>query len=148
MLKITCSNPICGSSFFFDEKRNQNATKVRCPKCKGITSIDSIEEDDKEDWLRTPEESNVSSPVFSNDLESPILVENNNNIEEEDFFTSKTTRNEKAPPIVNNINNNPQTSANIGWLVVHDEFTESAIFTLRKGVNHIGRLSHSCLFLT
>jgi len=88
MLKIECNNPICGTSFFFDNEKYATATKVRCPKCKG------------------PQALPTTAPIKSDNVPLPT-----------------------PPP------NKTQT----GWLVIHDEYTETATFTLEEGTNRIGR---------
>jgi len=126
MIKIQCENQSCGSSFFFDEKKNSKAKKVMCPKCKIIQPLISAstpleEEDPVEDWIKEVEEQPMED-FFSKKKKVPAPVSN--------------------PPKINRPKPVPQTKK-IGWFVIHDEFTETYTFDLRNGMNRIGRQSNS-----
>ena len=147
MKKIICNNTICGSSFMFDDKKYPNATKVRCPKCKGTQPLEASggmggtppEEEEDLDWLRPKEPENVSSPVITPSLPSKPQQEETS---EENFYSEKRTPPPArvAPQVSRPRSVQPQR---IGWLVIHDEYTETYTFDLRKGINRIGRHSDS-----
>lgn len=146
MLKIICNNAICGSSFMFNDKKYPDATKVRCPKCKGTQPLNAsggsaappIEEEEDLDWLRPKEPANVSSPVITPSLNSQPQQED---ALEEDFFSVQQT----PAPIARTPVRKPRSAQpqGIGWLVIHDEYTDTYTFDLRKGINRIGRQSDS-----
>lgn len=58
MIKINCSNPICGKSFHYDETKFPNAKKVKCPHCQTVQPLDfgnGNEQKDAaaEEWYRS-----------------------------------------------------------------------------------------------
>lgn len=146
MKKIHCKNQICGNSFFFDEKKNPSAKKVRCPKCKGIAEIenDDVEEEIEDmGWLKSDRPQISSSPNIMDNFEEEIEVEKPQN--KENFFTEKRKQAPiaAAPPIRKKPIIQRQESDQIGWLVIHDEYTETYTFELQKGINRIGRHASS-----
>lgn len=131
----------------FNEQKYPNATKVRCPKCKGTQPLNAsggastppIEEEEDLDWLRSKEAANISSPVITPSLNSKPQQEE---APEEDFFSvKKTPPPARATPPVRK--QRPIQPQRIGWLVIHDEYTDTYTFDLRKGINRIGRQSDS-----
>ncbi len=143
MKKIKCQNPICESTFHFNDKKNPNATKVRCPKCKGVQPLvaEINTEEDEVDWLRSEPVKPVSSPIVQR--EEQFAVEPESVQGKEDFFMVK------PDPIPRKKNRPPRrkTAApeadQLGWIVIHDEYTDTQTFNLRKGINRIGRYSKS-----
>ena len=145
MLKITCNNRVCGTNFFFDERKNPKATKVMCPKCKAVQPLQSgsiapeKEEEEDYDWIKGNDKPIYSAPVIA-----PIEdIKEVNNEPSENFYQKQQPKKEPAPipqipqrkPI-----ESPDT---IGWLVIHDEYTDTYTFNLRPGINRIGRDSDS-----
>lgn len=149
MRKIKCENPICGTTFYFNEKKNPNATKVRCPKCKNIQALPADpslkEEEEEEDWLRRSPSPSPSSPVMPSSEKAPPPEDREESALKEDFLAPNPRPASTVPPP--SVGEKPRTAsakdAGIGWLVVHDEATETATFQLRKGINRIGRHSQS-----
>ena len=139
MLKIRCVNQICATEFFFDEKKNPNASKVRCPKCKGIQPIKAEElspqDEDDHDWLSNSSPKVISSPVLP-DVQ-PSIKDRDSIVEKEDFFAQKKTN--AVPQVKPSVVSGNQT----GWLVIHDEQTKTHTFELRLGINRIGRKSNT-----
>ncbi len=144
MKKIKCQNPICESTFHFNNKKNPNATKVRCPKCKGVQPLvaEAKEEEEEVDWLRREPPKPVSSPVIQQEeqfVAEPKVVQ-----AKEDFFMVKPD-----PPVrpqrPATVNRSRKSTGNeqLGWIVIHDEHTATKTFELRKGINRIGRQSKS-----
>jgi len=148
MKKVQCDNQICGNSFFFDEQKNPNTKKVRCPKCKGITELKNTstpQEEIDEDWIIDDTPKVSSSPNIMDEIKQPNKIEENIPAETEDFFTEKK---KVSPPIAPPIKKRPilqssRPSKKIGWLVIHDEHTATYTFELQKGINRIGRYSSS-----
>lgn len=142
MKKIKCQNPICESTFHFNNKKNPNATKVRCPKCKGVQPLLAAvkEEEEEVDWLRSAPPKPVSSPVIQQ--EEKFVVQPEKLEAKEDFFMVKPTP--VAPPKrpVKKNRSQPETTQ-LGWILIHDEHTATQTFELRKGINRIGRHSKS-----
>ena len=161
MLKIDCSNPVCGETYYFNDEKFPNATKVRCPKCGQIQPRPSAQKKIEEDidWFKpaTPPVSASPQLGFDTPVEPSFISEPAPpSTDEEDFFTPvkkpatpKPEPRPVAPPLPRNREtspaprppNNRAASDAIGWLVIHDEFTESRTFALRKGLNRIGRAS-------
>jgi hypothetical protein len=152
MLKITCNNRVCGTSFFFDEKKNPKATKVMCPKCKQIQPLQGgfvdAPKDDEEDfnWLKGNDKPAYSAPVIPSSIE---LIDDmlRDEPSQENFFQKKQPKKEQIPAlsptpqrVQRGISENEEA---IGWLVIHDEYTDTYTFNLRKGINRIGRDSDS-----
>lgn len=145
MIKIQCENQICGATFYFDEVKAPTAKQVRCPKCKEaqvIRQSDTADpKEEVEDWLLRGNPDIPSSPVIS-PLNEPIVEppHKEQESEQEDFFTVQP----KVPDRQNRI---VQESApiidQIGWLVIHDEYTAMKTFNLRLGLNRIGRKSQN-----
>lgn len=144
MLKIICNNGVCGASFFFNEEKNPNAKKVMCPKCKSVQPLQGAptpKEDDL-DWLKSDDGPRVAAaPVMRQTFEIQPQYQNN---EFEDFSAPKETK--KAP--VTQPQRKPPKAAGmredeLGWLIIHDENTESYTFDLRKGINRIGRFTNT-----
>jgi pSer/pThr/pTyr-binding forkhead associated (FHA) protein len=142
MLKITCNNPVCGSSFFFNEEKNPSAKKVMCPKCKNVQTLQAnIAPPQEEDfgWLKSDDGPHIASaPV----MRQEIVQEQRQSNEFENFAPPKATKDAPVTPP-----RKPQRAAagmredEIGWLIIHDENTDSYTFDLRKGINRIGRNS-------
>ena len=151
MLKITCINKVCQTGFFFDEKKNPKATKVMCPKCKQVQPLQGVsaepqkEAEENFDWLRGADNQNYSAPVMPSPIES--FPEVNEREPEEDFFQKKQPKKEPAPappPTPQRVQRAiSESEDSIGWLVIHDEYTDTSTFNLRKGINRIGRDSDS-----
>jgi FHA domain len=137
MQKIKCKNPICLTSFFFNEKKNPIATKVRCPKCKNIQALSVALEpqEEVEEWLRHDSRDVSSSPeVLPLDKEKSEIPNGKENFLGTDPNPTPSLPPDKKPPV---------KEKEIGWLIVHDENTETATFHLRKGINRIGRQSQT-----
>ena len=130
--KFQCENPVCGFTFFLDMKKNANVSKVRCPKCKHVQAIapEPAQEEDNLDWLKPASKTPEASPNIPEIKEEPKPEKVK--VEEEDFFTSR--------PAVQAVVK-AKSTGDIGWLVVHDEYTDTSTFTLRNGLNRIGRKS-------
>ncbi len=147
MRKITCINGSCGSVFSFFEEKNPNAKKVRCPKCGNIQDLNASFSPPIEDdlgWLKNDKGPSISSaPVMRQEFEAPPPPVQNN--AHDDFFAPKVKKEAPvmAPPV-----RKPQKAVGmredeIGWLIIHDEYTETYTFDLRKGINRIGRHSET-----
>lgn len=58
MRKITCNNPICRGSFYFNEQRNPTARLVKCPQCGNVQSLNNPipppERVSDDDWSPNP----------------------------------------------------------------------------------------------
>ena len=149
MIKIQCENQICNASFYFDEMKNQKAKKVMCPKCKTVqplvtASAAQEEENSDADWLRRDEPKIESSPNIEKFEPLPAQVEVQEPPQEEDWFNRKN----KVAPSASTPPRNPKPTptpqnTKIGWLVIHDEFTETFTFDLKNGMNRIGMQSNS-----
>jgi ribosomal protein S27E len=167
MIKVNCNNSICGEVYYFNNERFPNATKVKCPKCGQVQARPSgagaspapIEANDDVDWFKPKEKPIESSPVLIYDtpqVDSSFMDTPQPSTEEEDFFTpvKKPVQAERPQPVQRPVDNFQPISTQaptpnhispdaIGWLVIHDEYTESRTFSLRKGLNRIGRSSDS-----
>jgi FOG: FHA domain len=146
MKKIKCQNPICESTFHFNDKKNPNATKVRCPKCKGVQPLELVEkiEEEEVDWLRSEPPKPVSSPVI--EQEDQFVVQPKIEEKKEDFFMVKPDPPapiKRPTPAPSNKRRKPPGNDQLGWIVIHDEHTAAKTFELRKGINRIGRQSKS-----
>ena len=135
----------------FDEKKNPKATKVMCPKCKTVQNVNNamnadapppFEEESDFGWLRPRETPKVvSSPVIS----SPVIDPESEPLPSfmEDFRPQKK---KESPPVLPKPPSQRLRTADseqAGWLIIHDENTESYTFELRKGINRIGRASNT-----
>ena len=156
MLKIKCNNPACGTTFVFDETKNRKATKVMCPKCKNVQNLKGdgggffasspqVDADEDFDWLKGNNKPAVNaSPVFT----PPIEEEKPEppSIGMDVFAPPKIKKEAPKPPLFRQAPPQPQRTPDTeqtGWLIIHDEYTESYTFELRKGINRIGRDSDS-----
>ena len=144
MLKITCNNPVCGSLFNFNEERNPTAKKVMCPKCKNVQTLQESRVQQKEDdfdWLKSDDGPNVSAaPVIRQVFTNEPQRQSN---EFEDFAPPKTTKDAPVTPQRKTPKALGMREDEIGWLIIHDENTDTYTFDLRKGINRIGRHSDS-----
>jgi pSer/pThr/pTyr-binding forkhead associated (FHA) protein/ribosomal protein S27E len=164
MIKINCNNSICGEVYYFNNDKFPNATKVKCPKCGQVQArptaggAPAIEANDDIDWFKPKEKPIEASPQmiydtpqvssgFFDDAQPSASA-----AEEEDFFTPIKKPAVNTPPPSPIKHQAPPTYSSpppsnvpdaIGWLVIHDEYTESRTFSLRKGLNRIGRVSDS-----
>ncbi|MCB0657847.1 MAG: FHA domain-containing protein [Saprospiraceae bacterium] len=142
MIKIQCENPVCGATFFYNETKQPGATKVRCPKCKSVQKIPDLfvakENNEVEDWIKGSNPDVSSSPKLS---EEKVIPETDHKDQEyiEDFY-SNTPR-----PASRSAQFRPDIKGDVGWLVIHDENTDTATFNLQVGVNKIGRKSQNSL---
>ena len=135
-------------NFNFYEEKNPNAKKVKCPKCGNIQDLNAsapVGEVDDLDWLKPKGRGFVdSSPVMRQEVEPSVLPPpNNNNF---DIFAPIETK--RAAPIAPSPPRKPAPKVGmredeIGWLIIHDEHTETYTFDLRKGINRIGRHSET-----
>ena len=148
MIKITCNNRVCGTNFFFDEKKNPKATKVMCPKCKQVQPLQGgsvapqKEQEDDFDWLKADDKPAYSAPVMPPPIEE--ISDIRDKASEENFYQKKQPKKEPPPPPIQRTPKTPsQSEDTIGWLIIHDEYTETYTFNLRKGINRIGRDSDS-----
>lgn len=154
MIKIICSNPVCGLQFHFDQERFPNAKKVKCPHCDTIQPISggpmperSMEEPES-DWFKKGPTPDISTPHAR---EEPDWKEEDSSPGNDDFSFSapsapKQSRPDQGPRPVNPQRpyNTPQpSSTEVAWLVIHDEATASETFSLRAGLNRIGRESQN-----
>lgn len=87
MITITCSNPICGKSFLYDETKFPNAKKVQCPHCKTIQDLMVNEEETP--FFEEPEEKEAFIPVPEPKPAKPDPVEpfSAPSSKKEDFFS-------------------------------------------------------------
>jgi hypothetical protein len=166
MLKVNCSNAGCGETYYFNDERFPNATKVKCPKCGHVQPRDAsaangaAKKEDDMDWFKPPVTPVVASPQLEFDTPSqPSFISEPPppSTDEEDFFTPVKKAEPKpvepkraavAKPTPSPMNRDASTVSRvsnavatdaIGWLVIHDEYTEARTFALRKGLNRIGR---------
>ena len=116
MITITCSNPICGKSFLYDEEKFPGAKKVQCPYCKTIQGL-AVEEPAVEE---TPffEEPSEPEPAPEPPPSEPAPVKSAAAPagKKEDFFTgvSKTPQAESPPPA--QVTDEPKRSKK--WLLI------------------------------
>jgi len=102
----------------FNDKKYPTATKVRCPKCKGTQPLNASD---------------------GGAARSPVEEE-----EDLDWFRPKESANVSSPVIRPSVSKpRPAQPQGIGWLIIHDEYTDTYTFDLRKGINRIGRESAS-----
>lgn len=105
MITIKCTVPVCGKEFQFDEEKNPNAKKARCPYCKGIVDLTVAQ-------VKTPdpikEEVKAPPPPFS-----PISnKEENFNLQDKIYTPPPPVTNTSEPKEV------PSTGINYKWLVI------------------------------
>lgn len=164
MLKVDCNNPVCGETYYFNDEKFPNATKVKCPKCGQVQARPSVsgagsgasgKREEEESWFQPPSAGVSASPQldFDTPAQQHFIADPPPSVEEEDFSApvKKATPKEepvrptpRATPLPQQPTPSVRPSVDaIGWLVIHDEFTESRTFALRKGLNRIGRASDS-----
>lgn len=137
MIQLTCSNIICGKTFFHDEVKFPKAAKVQCPHCKTLQPIPpQAVPPAGNDWLPPKKD----APPAPAPVPPPPDLSGKKG-EEEDFFTPRN-----APPVPPPTPPKPQPSplpTVVGWLVIHDEQTATETFVLQRGRNAIGRQTSS-----
>lgn len=140
--KIKCENLVCANTFYFDTGKHPNAKKVRCPKCKGIQalSVQAVVEEEIEDWLKIDQRPLGSTPNIPIPKE-PEIKQKQVPLKDDFFSTIPPQEKKKAQKRQQPIKENHHQQ--FGWLVIHDEYTETHTFNLREGINRIGRKAHS-----
>lgn len=142
MKKLTCSNPVCGKTFNFDELKFPKAKQVQCPHCKTLQPLDGAQAppptDDEWDKIISrpspPPMQRVEPPkVPVSPSRSVESFEDRSEPGKEEFFARSDTKPRPAPPPPASQKGQP------GWLVIHDERTDTETFPLREGINRIGR---------
>ena len=153
MRKITCINTACRTNFNFYDEKNPNAKMVKCPKCGNVQSLDAVAPQavfDDADWMKPPDAKVKHIPPIEREKgrdddwlivpdhliktpspPPPVQVDKGN--ERDDDWSRKPKEMPKPK----------QVDDRIGWLIIHDEFTPTYTFDLRKGVNRIGRESET-----
>ena len=153
MIKIICSNPVCGLQFHFDQERFPNAKKVKCPHCDTIQPVTggpmpepAGREEPDNDWFKKGPTPDISTPHAK---EEPDWKDDGGGVANDDFSFSTPKPQQKPNPGPRPETPQrpfipPQPSATeVAWLVIHDEATASETFSLRAGLNRIGRESQN-----
>lgn len=107
MITIKCTEPVCGKEFQFDDEKNLNAKKARCPYCKGIVDLTASESK----IIKPNKDENIASASIPI---TPISTkEDNFNLQPKvNFPTTPVTSIIKEPEEL------PSSGINYKWLVL------------------------------
>ena len=105
MITITCSNPICGKSFLYDETKFPGAKKVQCPHCKTIQDLHIEEEKAEPSFFEEPkkQEPEALPPEQNESFVAPTQ-------KREDFYSAPEHQPEKPEQPAPKVAEEPQKS--------------------------------------
>ena len=118
-----------------------------CPKCKQVQPLQGVSADPQKEaeedfgWLKGDDKPIISTAVINAPIEE--ISDIRDEPSKEDFFQKKQPKKEPAPPPQKAQRTPSESQDTIGWLVIHDEYTDTYTFNLRTGINRIGRDSDS-----